>query len=116
MTLYINSLDKIKKKLKIDDNGEAQAFMTETCYKHMNKYVPKRDDNLRTIVDIKTNSITYESNYAEYQYLGQREDGSHQVKNYTTPGTGSYWDRRMISAEKNDVIKEVQDFINHGGK
>lgn len=116
MAVYINSLDKIKQKLKIDDNGQAQAFLTETCYKHMDKYVPQDLGNLRTIVDIKTHSITYESDYAEYQYRGQRKDGSHKVKHYSTAGTGSHWDRRMISAEKDDVIKEVQDFINHGGK
>jgi len=111
MAVYINSLESIKKRLKIDDNGPAQAFLTETCYKHMDKYVPRDNDDLRTNVDIKTNSVTYESEYASYQYYGQRKDGSHKVKNYTTPGTGPYWDERMKSAEINDVIKEVQDYI-----
>ena len=111
MPVYIDSLEKIKKKLKIDDNGQAQAFLTETCYKHMDKYVPMDLGNLRTIVDIRTNSITYESPYASYQYYGKRKDGSHKVKHYTTPGTGHHWDRRMISAEKDNVIKEVQKFI-----
>ena len=111
MAVYINSLESIKKRLKIDDNGPAQAFLTETCYKHMDKYVPRDNDDLRTNVDIKTNSVTYESEYASYQYYGQRKDGSHKVKNYTTPGTGPYWDERMKSVEINDVIKEVQDYI-----
>ena len=35
-------------------------------------------------------------------------------ENYTTPGTGPYWDKRMVSAEMQDVVKEVQDYI--GGK
>lgn len=111
MGVYINSLESIKKRLKIDDNGPAQAFLTNTCYKHMDKYVPMDNGDLRTNVYIDTNSITYESPYASYQYYGQREDGSHKVKNYTTPGTGPYWDKRMKSAELKDVIKEVQDFI-----
>ena len=34
--------------------------------------------------------------------------------NYRTPGTGSYWDKKMVSAEIQDVVKEVQDYI--GGK
>lgn len=111
MSVYIDSLEKIKKKLKIDENGEAQAFLTETCYKAMDKYVPKRDGNLRTVVDLRQNTITYESDYAEYQYYGEREDGSHKVHNYTTPGTGPYWDKRMISADMDSVVKQVQDYI-----
>lgn len=111
MSVYINSLEQIKRKLKIDDNGPAQAFMTNTCYKHMDKYVPQRDGNLRTVVDVEQNRITYESNYAEYQYYGQREDGSHKVTHYTTAGTGPYWDKRMKSAEMGEVVKEVQDYI-----
>ena len=31
-------------------------------------------------------------------------------------GTGSYWDKRMVSAEVQDVVKECQAFINRGGK
>ena len=111
MSVYIDSLETIKKKLKIDENGEAQAFLTETCYKAMDKYVPKRDGNLRTVVDLRQNTITYESDYAEYQYYGEREDGSHKVHNYTTPGTGPYWDKRMISADMGSVVKQVQDYI-----
>lgn len=28
--------------------------------------------------------------------------------------TTSYWDKKMWSAEKNDVIKEVQEYVNRG--
>ena len=115
MSVYIDSLGKIKKKLKLDEDGPVQAFMVETCYRHMDKYVPMDIGNLRTVVDINSNSITYESPYAEYQYYGEREDNSHKVENYTTPGTGPYWDERMISAEGKDVVKEVQNYIG-GGK
>lgn len=116
MPVRINSLNKIKKRLKIDDNGPAQKFLTETCYKHMDKYVPMKEGNLRTIVDLDKNTITYESPYASYQYYGKRKDKTHVVKKYTTPGTGPKWDKRMLSAEKKDVIKEVQNFIKNGGK
>ena len=101
----------IKANLGIEPNGRVQQFFTNTCYKHMDKYVPKDNGDLRTIVTILPSSITYEQEYARYQYYGVREDGTHQVKNYTTPGTGTYWDKRMVSAEMQDVIKEVQDYI-----
>ena len=105
---------EIKARLGIDTNGRVQKFFTNTCYKHMDKYVPKDNGDLRTNVDIQSDSITYESPYARYQYYGVREDGPHIVKNYTTAGTGPMWDQRMWSAEKNDVIQEVQKYI--GGK
>lgn len=116
MPVKMQPTSVIKARLGIEPNGRVQKFFTNTCYKHMDKYVPKDEGNLRTIVDIENNSITYEMPYAKYQYYGIRKDGSHVVRNYTTPGTGTYWDKRMVSAEMQDVVKEVQDYVNRGGK
>ena len=116
MPVKLNPTSQIKARLGIEPNGRVQKFFTNTCYKHMDKYVPKDEGNLRTIVDVESNSITYESPYAKYQYYGMRDDGTHVVKKYTTPGTGTYWDKRMVSAEMQDVVKEVQDYVNRGGK
>lgn len=114
MPVKLKPTSEIKAHLGIEPNGRVQKFFTNTCYKHMDKYVPQDNGDLRTIVDIQPDNITYESPYAEYQYYGMRKDGTHVVKNYTTPGTGTYWDKRMVSAEMQDVVKEVQDYI--GGK
>lgn len=114
MGVYINSLETIKKRLKINDNGPIQALLTETCYKAMDKYVPKDIGNLRTIVDLNTNSITYESEYASYQFYGKRKDNTHVVRNYSTNGTGPRWDKRMISADIDKVCDDIQKKI--GGK
>lgn len=114
MPVKLKPTSTIKARLGIEPNGRVQRFFTNTCYKHMDKYVPQDNGDLRTVVDIQPDSITYESPYAEYQYYGMRKDGTHVVKNYTTPGTGPYWDKRMVSAEMQDVVKEVQDYI--GGK
>lgn len=114
MPVELKPTSEIKARLGLQPNGRVQKFFTNTCYKHMDKYVPMRDGNLRTIVDIEDDSITYETPYARYQYYGVREDGTHKVRNYTTPGTGTYWDKRMVSAEMQDVIKEVQNYV--GGK
>ena len=43
-----------------------------------------------------------------------REDGSRPVRNYTTPGTGPYWDKRMVSVDMPDIVKRIQD--KFGGK
>ena len=114
MPVKLQPTSVIKARLGIDSNGKVQKFLTNTCYKHMDKYVPMDEGNLRTNVNIQSNSITYESPYARYQYYGIREDGTHEVHNYTTPGTGPYWDKRMVSAEMQDVVREVQDYV--GGK
>ena len=114
MPVKLKPTSEIKARLGIEPNGRVQKFFTNTCYKHMDKYVPQRDGNLRTIVDIQSDSITYEQDYAKYQYNGISKSG--KPLNYKTPGTGPYWDKRMVSAEMEQVVQEVQDYINRGGK
>ena len=113
--MEIKPVGKIKAKLGIEPNGRVQKFFTNTCYKHMDKYVPRRigsiGGNLRENVDIEPDSITYKSPYAHAQYVGFTTG---PVRNYSTPGTGPYWDKRMVSAEMKQVVKEVQNYI--GGK
>ena len=103
----------IKADLGINPGGRIHAFFTETCYKRMDKYVPKRTGTLRDNVDVLTDKIIYKSDpYAIIQYYGII--WGHPVQNYTEPGTGPYWDKRMWSAEKYDVVKEVQKEIDRG--
>lgn len=113
----------IKAQLGIQLDGPVQAFFTNTCYKAMDRFVPmsgnQSKSTLRKDVDVDTDTITYNMPYAEYQYYGRRNDGSHVVMNYTTPGTGipgqgSYWDQRMWSVEKDNIVKAVQDKIDRG--
>lgn len=111
MPVKLNPTSKIKARLGVEPNGRVQKFFTNTCYKHMDKYVPMDNGDLRTNVDIQSDSITYESPYARAQYVGYTKG---PVVNYTTPGTGPYWDERMKSAEMKDIVKEVQDYV--GGK
>lgn len=112
MPVKIQPTSKIIARLGLEPNGRAQKFFNNTCYKHMDKYVPMDKGDLRTIVDLSNpTQIVYEMPYARYQYYGERADGTHVVKNYTTPGTGPYWDKRMVSVEIQDIVKEVQDYI-----
>lgn len=110
--MKLNPISTIKANLGIEPNGRVQKFFTDTCAKHMEKYIPLGETgNLRGIVDKGADYITYESNYAHAQYIGYTKG---PVKNYTTPGTGPYWDKRMWSAEKDTVIEEVQSYVNRG--
>jgi hypothetical protein len=114
MPVKMKPTSTIKARLGLEPNGRVQKFFSNTCYKHMDKYVPKDEGNLRTNVDVRADSITYESPYARYQYYGVSKNG--KSFNYTTPGTGPYWNKRMVSAEIDSVVKEVQDYVNRGGK
>ena len=114
MSVKMQPTSVIKANLGIEPNGKVQKFFTNTCYRYMDKYVPKDTGVLRENVTIDSNSITYEQPYAHAQYIGEVNGG--QVVNYTTPGTGSYWDERMKSADMQNVVAEVQDFIDRGGK
>ena len=114
MSVKMQPTSVIKANLGIEPNGKVQKFFTNTCYRYMDKYVPKDNGILRENVTIDSNSITYEQQYAHAQYIGEVNGG--QVVNYTTPGTGPYWDKRMVSAEIQDVIAEVQNYVNKGGK
>lgn len=114
--LKLNPISSIKKRLELDNNGDVQAFFTSTCQKEMDPFVPKDQGDLRKQIKLRTDSITYESEYAKYQYKGMREDGSHVVRNYSTPGTGPYWDKRMWSVQKDKILRQVENYIKRGGK
>ena len=109
--MKMKPISQIKYQLGINPGGRVQSFFTDTCAKHMDKYIPKDTGMLRMNISKDTNSITYESPYAHAQYVGYTKG---QVKNYTTPGTGAYWEKKMVSAEMEDVIKEVQNYVNRG--
>lgn len=109
--MKLKPVSQIKLELGIDPGGRVQKFFTDTCYKHMDKYVPKDIGNLRDNVSKGENYITYESPYAHAQYVGYTNG---LVRNYTTPGTGPYWDKRMVSVELDEVTKEVQEYVNRG--
>lgn len=109
----LKPISEIKADLGIEPNGKVQKYFTERCYQHMDKYVPKDTGALRETVVKGTDYIKYNMPYAHAQYVGYTKG---PVLNYTTPGTGPYWDKRMVSAEIQDVVKECQAFINRGGK
>lgn len=92
---------KIIDKFAMQDNGDAELFLSNTCFKRMTKYVPWRTGNLATTVTVKPKSITYEQNYAHKQYVSNKGDGIR----------GKFWDKRMMNAEKSLVVREVEDYI-----
>lgn len=138
----LNSVSTIKARLGIQNGGKAHKFFTGTCYRYMSRFVPSGDTGLlNQNVRLETDSITYESPYAHYQYIGKLYvDPKYKIGafyspdygywsrpgitkiptntnlNYHTPGTGAYWDKRMWSSKGEEVVKEVQAYIDRGCK
>lgn len=47
--------------------------------------------------------VVFNKEYAGYQEYGQRKDGSHKVKKYSTPGTG----KRFLRDSAQQIVKEL---------
>lgn len=112
----LKPISEIKADLGIEPNGKVQKYFTERCYQHMDKYVPKDTEALRETVVKGTDYIKYNVSYAHAQYVGIVHGTPIKPENYTTPGTGPYWDERVKSAEMNDIIKECQEYMKRGSK
>lgn len=136
MSVKFKPISNIHTTLGIEPNGRVQRKFQDACYRHMEKYVPYDEGSLRREVDLSNpNYIVYEMPYAHYMYIGEKyvmDNGksayyspdygywsakgkkkhpSGEPLQYHTGGTGAYWDKRMVSAEINEVVKEVQNYI-----
>jgi len=131
---------KIIAELGLENGGRIHSFFTETCYKHMSPFVPggtKSHINQNVFLDV--DSITYLSPSAPYLYNGKlyvdplyekgaffspsfgfwsRPGITKKATNidlkYSMPNTGAFWDKKMWSSKSEEVIKEVQSFIDKG--
>lgn len=118
----------IEARLGIEEGGRIHKYFTEQCALHMDKYVPFDSGDLATTVvanskvtgNVSEDTITYEQEYAKYQYYGVRKDGSHKIneanrKRDMHPLATSYWDRQMVTAEMPEIVADVQKELERGG-
>lgn len=124
MPVKMKPTSVIKARLGIQNGGSVHAFFTATCAKAMDKYVPFDEGTLAETVifegqptkNVTVDTITYETNYAKIVYYGVRNGKKLNYHKDKHELAGRYWDKRMWSAEKDDIVKQVQDYINRGGK
>lgn len=88
----LKPISEIKLDLGLEPNGKVQKFFTNTCYNHMDKYVPRETGALRDNVDLQADSITYQSPYAHYMYIGHQYVMANGKSAYYTPEYG-YWSK-----------------------
>lgn len=93
--------DKIVNKFNMQKGGSAQLFLSNECFRRMDKYVPKRSGLLKGTVTVKPGSVTYEQQYAHRQYTTNKGKGLR----------GKYWDKKMLSAEKPMLVKDVGKYV-----
>ena len=98
--------DKIVNKFNMQKGGSAQLFLANECFRRMDKYVPKDTGLLKGTVTVKPGSVTYEQEYAHRQYTTNKGKGLR----------GKYWDKKMISAEKQLLVRDVQKYVEANKK
>jgi hypothetical protein len=59
--------------------------------------------------------VGYNTPYAAYQHEGIRQDGTHEVKNYTEPGAGAKFLERKMSENRDDYMAIIAHEIKRGG-
>lgn len=81
---------------------------------------PKKEGDLRKLVLISSKAhangakatILWDRKYAQYQERGMRKDGSHKVRNYTTPGTGPHYAENAVKKKIKHFSKYVEQAAN----
>ena len=126
MPVKMEPTSVIKARLGIEPNGPTHAFFTDTCAKAMDKYVPWDTGALaETVViggeinraNVTTNTITYDQDYASVVYYGVRNGQQLNYQTDTHELAGPYWDKRMWTAQGQDIVRQVQKYVDtHGGK
>ena len=93
--------NKIVNKFNMQKGGSAQLFLSNECFRRMDKYVPKDTGLLKGTATVRPGSVTYEQPYAHRQYTTNKGKGIR----------GKYWDKKMLSAEKAMLVKDVQNYV-----
>ena len=92
--------NKIIDKYGMQEGGDTQLFLANTCFRRMHKYVPFDTGTLASHATVRPGSVTYEEPYAHKQYTKNKGKGIR----------GKQWDKKMIANERGQIVKEVEDY------
>ena len=92
---------KIIDKYGMQEGGNTQLFLANTCFRRMHKYVPLDTGTLASHTTVKPGSVTYEEQYAHKQYTSNKGKGIR----------GKQWDKKMIANERDALTREVENYI-----
>ena len=69
----------------------------------------RRNVTKTVVPETYTGTIIWKVPYASYQERGMRADGTHVIKNYTTPGTGKDFAKNAVK----ETLKHVEKFYKN---
>ena len=127
----MNSINKILKEHGLNQDGRVTRFLRDDADRLMNPFVPMDNGMLRRNKTYPSNhEIKYISPYSKYQYygklmiakngsawakLGEKKVNTSKNLKYHTSGTGPKWNELMMQRRKNDLVKDVENYIKNGG-
>lgn len=109
--------NKAKWKSTIEQASEVAAYaLAEQMLADSEKFVPYSGGSVTSAGGLRESGkvtrgesgvfyLVWDSVYALYQWFGIRADGTHKVRNYTTPGTGKQW----VETARNRFIDRWSD-------
>lgn len=112
MPVTIQHNEEYIRQLTIQRISLANRLIIEDVHRTSLHNTPMLSSQLRrnvtkTVVpETYTGTIIWRQPYASYQERGSRADGSHVVKNYTTPGTGKDFAKNSVK----ETLKHVEKF------
>ena len=127
--LKMNNTNQIIKDHGLDENGYVTRHLRDTVDRFCDSYIPFATGPLKNNKQYPNNhSIKYVSPYAHYHYKGKKAEGASRPKGIKrtisnidmkysgAPKRGPEWDKRMMNDRRNDVSKDIENFIKNGGK
>lgn len=139
-------VSSILTRIGVDKDGDVQMQTTRIINKRLTRYMPYRTGVLATKLKyIKSpTEIEVIGPYARYQYYGKvmvnaktgkgpalipgvgyrykegtvlkATDRDLQYDTTKHPEAGPFWDRRMMAAEKDAIVADIQEYIRRKGK
>ena len=104
VSLQIFNPQKTMARILDDSVG---IFAAETWARYINPYVPMRDGFLSQNYTTESNKIIYNQLYAKRNYYG--DDFNFLTEQH--PLATSHWERPAYAAKKDQVAKEITEFI-----
>ena len=138
-------VNTILTRLGVNKTGDVQRFVTSTINRRITRYMPFRSGALATklkyikspteievlgpyarvmyhgvvMVDPKTGAAGFLTKDGWKSRRGVVKVPSDRTFNYDrtkNPQAGPFWDRRMMAAEKGQIVTEVQAYVNRRKK
>lgn len=104
-TWFNHQISRMDKALKI---------MGNTILKDSQMVAPRKNNYLvnsaKVVPGNKQVAVVYTKPYAAYQERGERADGTHKVRHYTSPGTGKNYLKKTGDAV---VERGIRWFLSH---